>query len=179
VVEALDVSQPKERNENQKGDGDIIARIERCRDVDFFNRIVLAETPFRSCKPGESLSRLLIGRASSTLVNHENDSPLGRARGSVRTETLMLRRRHLKALQHCDHVRVQQILGAIGMNGTLHQLLLWSDCFCQSICGHDAITKSSNWSKSSCKISMMRHCPSTEGGLWVRREIDNKESALI
>lgn len=39
----------------------------------------------------------------------------------------MLRRRHLRALQHCDHVRVQQILGAIGMNGTLRQLLLLSD----------------------------------------------------
>jgi hypothetical protein len=43
VVEALDVSQRKERNENQKGDGGIVARIERCRDIDFFNRIVLAE----------------------------------------------------------------------------------------------------------------------------------------
>jgi hypothetical protein len=67
--------------------------------------------PFRSCKPdGEGLNRLLIGRASSIWANHENDSPFGRARGSARTETLMLRRRHLKALQHCDPVRVQQIL---------------------------------------------------------------------
>jgi hypothetical protein len=87
--------------------------------------------PFRSCKlDGEGLSRLLIGRASSTWVNHENGSPSGRTRGSVRTETLTLRRRHLKAVQHCDPVRVQQILGAIGTNGMLRQLLLLSDCFC-------------------------------------------------
>ena len=43
VVEALDVSRPMGCNENKKGDGAIVARIERCCDVDFFDQIVFAE----------------------------------------------------------------------------------------------------------------------------------------
>ena len=71
MVEALDVSRPIGCNENQKGDGAIVARIERCRDVDFFDQIVLAEN---------AISELQAWRGPEPTADRESIEHLGQSR---------------------------------------------------------------------------------------------------